>query len=75
LKIGIPQALAYMLAATNPIQPLFGIVTNGSNFLFLKLIRQNHPQYARSHEFVLERGDDFYRVLQILKKLSAAIGS
>lgn len=75
LKVGIPQTLAYMLASPHPIQPLFGMVTNGSNFLFIKLIRQHHPQYARSHEFVLERSDDLYIVLQILKQLSAAIGT
>ena len=37
LKVGIPQALAYMLAS-GAAKPLFGLVTNGSHFVFLKLV-------------------------------------
>ena len=75
LKVGIPQVLAYMLASPHPIQPLFGMVTNGSNFIFLKLVRHNSLQYARSYEFVLERDDDLCRVLQILKHLAEILSS
>jgi hypothetical protein len=72
LKVGIPQALACMLAAPNREWPLFGMVTNGSNFVFLKLMHQP-PRYARSSEFVLERRDDLAIVLQILKQVAKAI--
>jgi len=72
VKVGIPQALAYMLASPLP-QPLFGMVTNGSNFVFLKLAQQPTAQYARSDELVLERGNELYRVLQILKRVAAAL--
>jgi len=74
VKVGIPQVLAYMLASPLP-QPLFGMVTNGSNFVFLKLAQQPTAQYARSDELVLERGDDLHRVLQILKRLAAVLTS
>lgn len=74
LKVGIPQILAYMLATPQPTQPLYGMVTNGSNFIFLKMIRQNTPRYSRSHEFILERGNDVYTVLQVLKRLAEVIG-
>lgn len=70
LEAGIPQALAYMLASPQPEKPLFGFVTNGSNFIFLKLIRQESPYYALSDEFNLRRGNDLYTVLGILKRLS-----
>lgn len=74
LKVGIPQALAYMLASPQPTQPLFSMVTNGSNFVFLKLIQQDTPRYARSDEFILEQGDELDTVLKVLKRLAQAIG-
>lgn len=70
LKVGIPQTLAYMLAKPQP-QPLFGLVTNGSNFVFLKLMSENGPRYARSDEWILEQGNDLSRVLQILKRIAS----
>jgi predicted type IV restriction endonuclease len=36
LKVGIPQALAYMLAAPQLGKPLYGLVTNGSSFMFFE---------------------------------------
>ena len=69
LEPGIPQALAYMLANLNPEKPLFGLVTNGSNFIFLKLVQQEVPYYALSDEFTLRRGNDLYTVLGILTRL------
>ena len=66
----IPQALAYMLAAPNADKPVFGAVLNGSEFLFLKLVRDGAPQYATSDLFsLLNRGNDLYSVLSILKRL------
>lgn len=73
LKLGIPQALAYMMANPNPDQPTFGLVTNGSNFRFIKLIKQDTPHYALSDEFTLDRGNDLYNVLRILKRLGALL--
>lgn len=73
LEPGIPQALAYMLANPNPEKPLFGLVTNGSNFIFLKLVKQEVPYYALSDEFTLRRGNDLYTVLGILKRLGEVL--
>ena len=70
LKVGIPQALSYMLANPHPNQPLYGLVTNGSNFVFLKLVQGEKPYYARSEEFVLDNPHELERVLQILKQLA-----
>lgn len=39
----IPQALAYMLASPNADRPTFGLVTNGIQFIFLKLTKQDVP--------------------------------
>ena len=73
LRVGIPQALTYMLATPNPERPLYGLVTNGSNFVFLKLVRQGTPFYARSKEFLLEEDGQLGKVLQILKRLAALV--
>jgi hypothetical protein len=73
LEVGIPQALSYMLANPQPERPVFGLVTNGSNFIFIKLLQKDCPIYALSDEFTLRRGNDLYTVLSILKKLSRAI--
>lgn len=66
----IPQTLAYMLAAPDIEKPAFGVVLNGSEFLFLKLVRGETPQYATSNLFsLLNRGNDLYPVLSVLKRL------
>jgi hypothetical protein len=73
LEPGIPQALAYMMANPNPDKTAFGLVTNGSNFLFIKLMKQDPPKYALSDEFTLRRGNDLYSVLRVLKRLGALL--
>lgn len=70
LKVGIPQVLSYMMASPHKNQPLFGLVTNGSSFVFLKLIQQDVPRYAKSKEFILAQDDGLALTLQILKKLA-----
>lgn len=67
----IPQALAYMLANPHPAKPVFGLVTNGEDFQFIKLIKQDKPEYALSDKLTLSRREnELYKVLSILKKLS-----
>lgn len=56
-KVGIPQVLSYMLAASKRI-PLYGLVTNGTDFVFLKLLFEEVPRYARSRQFVLGQDHD-----------------
>ena len=73
LKVGIPQVLTYMLANPNWLRPLYGMVTNGSNFVFLKLVQQDVPRYARSKEFILDQGNELYTVLQVLKQLAQIV--
>lgn len=69
LEPGIPQALAYMLDHPHPEKPVFGLVTNGSNFIFIKLMKQETPLYALSDEFTLRRSNDLDSVLRVLKQL------
>ena len=66
----IPQALTYMLANPHPTKPLFGLVMNGSDFIFIKFSQINQAQYALSDQFtLLKRENELYQVFQILKKL------
>jgi hypothetical protein len=59
----IPQTLAYMLANPQSDRPTFGMIVNGSEFLFLKLLPGSTPQYATSNLFsMLNRSNDLYRV-------------
>jgi hypothetical protein len=70
LEMALPQTLAYMLAHTNPQRPVFGMVTNGGNFIFVKLQYQEFPEYELSSVFsLLPRRNQLYEVLQILKQL------
>ncbi|UBF28128.1 type I restriction enzyme HsdR N-terminal domain-containing protein [Kovacikia minuta CCNUW1] len=47
LKNAIAQAIAYMAATPHPDQPAFSFMTNGTEFLFAKLV-QPAKQYAFS---------------------------
>ncbi|WP_439342581.1 restriction endonuclease subunit R [Vacuolonema iberomarrocanum] len=70
LKVGIPQILDYMMAAPDSPLPLYGLVTNGSSFVFLKLAGR---QYARSKELILDQDEGLVRTLQILKQLAEIV--
>ncbi|HAT12684.1 MAG TPA: restriction endonuclease subunit R [Microcoleaceae bacterium UBA9251] len=70
LEVGIPQLLAYMLANLNSDRPTYGLLMNGADFLFVKLVKRETPQYAFSRKFYLfNPGNDLYSVLSILKRL------
>jgi hypothetical protein len=70
IDVALPQALAYMMANPNPEQPIFGLVTNGSYFIFIKLIQSQQPEYDLSDDFSLyRRHNELYNVLQILKRI------
>jgi len=70
----IPQALSYMLANPQPEKPAFGLVTNGSHFIFLKLVKGYQLEYAVSYELsLLRRENELYQVLRIFKKISQVL--
>jgi hypothetical protein len=73
LKESIPQALSYMAATPSPELPAYGLCTNGSHWLFLKLDAQT-KEYALSDEFSLYReGNELGNVLQVLKQLGEIV--
>jgi hypothetical protein len=68
VEVGIPQTLAYMMANPSWDKPLFGMVTNGNSFIFLKVRRGEVPEYDFSETYtLLSRANRLYEVLQILK--------
>jgi hypothetical protein len=73
LKESIPQALSYMAATPTPELPAYGLCTNGSHWLFLKLNIQT-KEYALSDEFSLyRRGNELGNVLQVMKQLGEIV--
>ena len=75
LHKALPQALAYMLDSPNPAKTTFGLITNGSEYRFVKLdATGNAPIYATSSLFsIFPPDDDLPTVLQILRRLAQII--
>lgn len=69
----ISQALAYMLADATSAKPVFGFITNGNEFRFIKLLKTETPQYSLSDLFALDSRDDIYIVLKVLKRVAHLI--
>jgi hypothetical protein len=70
----LPQALFYMMASQPDAQTMFGLITNGNHFLFIKLIKQPQPVYVLSELFTLFRqANDLYQVVGILRHLKQIV--
>ncbi len=71
----LPQALAYLMANPQPNKPVFGMVTNGDDVLFIKVNREaGRPQYDLSRIFALfTSARELYNILQILKRIGQTI--
>ena len=67
----LPQTLAYLMANPQPDQPGFGMVTNGDDIFFIKLMQQPQPQYSLSRVFSpFISKQELYNTLQILRRLA-----
>jgi hypothetical protein len=71
----VPQALAYLMANPQPDKPVFGMVTNGDDVLFIKVKREaGRQQYDLSRVFALfTSAKELYNILQILKRIGQVI--
>ena len=69
LKVALPQVLLYMMASPSRHSTQFGLVTNGSEFRFVKLLKQETPLYATSKLMAIDDNEDLYTVAQVLKRL------
>lgn len=69
IHVALPQAIAYLLATPTDQATVFGLVTNGSEFIFIKFDRTTGLHYDLSNVFsLLNRGNALYVVAQILKQ-------
>lgn len=60
-----------MVANPNLDKPTFGLVTNGDNFLFIKLQKKESNLYDFSTDFSIfaRSHNELYQVLGLMKKL------
>jgi predicted type IV restriction endonuclease len=74
VQTAVPQALSYLLAKPQTEQPGYALITNGGEFLLIKLLGQAPPVYDFSDTFsLLNRGNDLSKVLMALKQIAAAL--
>jgi hypothetical protein len=70
----LPQTLAYMMANPHPEKLSFGMVTNGDEILFVKLVQKENRYYAVSRVFApFTSKQELYGALQILKQIGQGI--
>ena len=71
----LPQTLAYLMTNPQPEQPSFGMMTNGDDILFVKLVQTEHRLYALSRVFApFTSSRELHSALQILKRIGQVIG-
>jgi hypothetical protein len=70
-SIALPQAMTYMMTNPNPARPVYGLVANGDEFMFIKMLTQGLPQYDLSNVFslLIPQRNQLHDILQILKQI------
>lgn len=70
--VALPQIMTYMMANPNPQIPVYGLIGNGDEFMFIKMLTQGIPQYDFSNIFflLLPRRNQLEDILQILKQIA-----
>jgi hypothetical protein len=71
----LPQALTHMVASKENDRPIYGLCTNGTEFIFVKLIKSDVNQYALSSPFSIYDQDSnkLFDVVSILKHLTTIV--
>ena len=67
------QTLAYMMAP-NLEMPVFGMITTGEDYIFIKLNQQTRS-YALSNKFTLSnpKENDLYEVMRVMKRIVSLV--
>ncbi|HAG84319.1 MAG TPA: type I restriction endonuclease subunit R [Cyanobacteria bacterium UBA12227] len=70
VRQALPQTLAYMMAHPNSEQLVFGMITTGEDYMFIKL-NQMERQYAMSNKLTLSnpQHNELYEVMQVMKRI------
>lgn len=67
---GLAQALFHMMSSPDREKPTYSLLLNGTEFLFVKLLKRDNPEYGFSRLFsLLNPGNELYSVLGVLKQL------
>ncbi|MGL5063349.1 MAG: type I restriction enzyme HsdR N-terminal domain-containing protein [Microcoleus sp.] len=75
-RSALPQALAYMMANPDLEKPRFGMLTNGDDVLFVKLLARSRPQYGLSRAFsIYTVPSELRSAFQVLKHLGQTMNS
>jgi hypothetical protein len=70
--VALPQIMTYMMANPNPELPVYGLIGNGDEFMFIKMLTTDIPQYDLSniYSLLLPRRNQLEDILQILKQIA-----
>ena len=71
-SLALPQALSYMMCNPEPELPSFGLITNGDEFIFVKVIAKPIPLYSASRLYSLffpTGSQDLHEVFRVLKQI------
>jgi hypothetical protein len=75
-RSALPKALAYMMANPDLDKPRFGMLTNGDDVLFVKLMAQPTPEYGLSRAFsIYTVRSELRSAFQVLKHLGQGIAA
>jgi hypothetical protein len=69
LEVAYPQVLFSMLSRATAQTSVFGLVTNGGEFRFIKLLKQEKPLYGISKLFAIDDSEDLQTMARVLKHL------
>ena len=66
----LAQTLAYMMAHPNSEMPVFGMITTGEDYIFIKL-NQQARHYGISNKFTLSnpQKNELHKVMQVMKRI------
>ncbi len=70
--VALPQIMTYMMANPNPERPVYGLIGNGDEFMFIKMLTAGIPNYDLSniYSLLLPRRNQLEDILQILKQIA-----
>ena len=73
VMFALPQAIAYMMDAPDKSKPVYGLLVNGREFVFVELSYQPEPVCARSFALSIEQDEELMQVLAMLKYLRQTV--
>ena len=71
----VPQALVYMLHAPDSQQQTWGMLVNGREFVFIKLVQKRKSLILSLLCLPIERPQEFHEVLSLLKYLGQIVNT